>query len=275
MATDHRSPPPAGEPRPASPTAREALALGLLFALLLAVLASPSLQRAGTLQLEQAAERALASFAVARGLNAVISTVQEAEIGFSLGVNGSLKPGQVLDPLNDLVERFSLAALAAATLLWALQLLRELLLGPLPVLVLLLLTGAGYALLGLRRWGARELGQLSLRGMRVAAVVCSFALLTPHAIEAVHQSGPVQGRYAAASADLARALDAVEALADFDGLPSRDEVEQRVGQLAGFIDRLSRDAVAVLAVFLVEVLLVPLGVFWLGLRLLARNPATA
>lgn len=60
-------------------------------------------------------KRALVSFASARTLNAVISVVQGTEITVQpMGVGVVLTPGQVLDPVNDLVEKFSGAMLAAS-----------------------------------------------------------------------------------------------------------------------------------------------------------------
>ena len=65
----------------------------------------------GTEQVNAGMKRALASFAVSRTLNAVISVAQGTEVG--LGVV-SFAPGQVLDPVNDLVEQFSTLMLIAS-----------------------------------------------------------------------------------------------------------------------------------------------------------------
>ncbi|MCP4341264.1 MAG: hypothetical protein GY799_20865 [Desulfobulbaceae bacterium] len=48
-----------------------------------------------------------AAYATARGINALISTLQTSTIQVGLGVEGSITVGEVLDPLNDLIERFS------------------------------------------------------------------------------------------------------------------------------------------------------------------------
>lgn len=59
-------------------------------------------------------KRALVSFASARALNAVISVVQGTEVSAQpMGFGVVFTPGQVLDPVNDLVEKFSDAMLAA------------------------------------------------------------------------------------------------------------------------------------------------------------------
>lgn len=47
------------------------------------------------------------AFAVARGLNAIISTAQSTQVSFSIGAGLSMTVGEMLDPLNDLVEQYS------------------------------------------------------------------------------------------------------------------------------------------------------------------------
>lgn len=47
------------------------------------------------------------AYASARGINALVSMLQSTEIGISFGVSGTLSIGEILDPLNDLIERFS------------------------------------------------------------------------------------------------------------------------------------------------------------------------
>ncbi|MDD4927805.1 MAG: hypothetical protein PHP85_00835 [Gallionella sp.] len=65
-------------------------------------------------QIDDGFKRAVASFAVARVLNGVISVAQGTEISISLGVGATLTPGQILDPVNDLVEQFSELMLIAS-----------------------------------------------------------------------------------------------------------------------------------------------------------------
>lgn len=63
-------------------------------------------------------KRALAVAAVARGFNGVISVAQGTEVAVApVGVGVTLTIGEILDPLNDLVERFSALALVASVAL--------------------------------------------------------------------------------------------------------------------------------------------------------------
>lgn len=56
-------------------------------------------------QIDAGLQRSFISFAVARGLNGVISLIQSIEVDFILFP--AFNPGELLDPLNDLVESFS------------------------------------------------------------------------------------------------------------------------------------------------------------------------
>lgn len=66
-------------------------------------------------QVEEGLKRALTSFAVARLLNGVISVAQGTEVSIAPGgLGANLTPGQILDPVNDLVEQFSELMLIAS-----------------------------------------------------------------------------------------------------------------------------------------------------------------
>lgn len=66
-------------------------------------------------QVDAGLKRSLISFATARALNAVISVAQGTEIAVQpLGFGITLTVGQVLDPVNDLVEQFSSLMLMAS-----------------------------------------------------------------------------------------------------------------------------------------------------------------
>ncbi len=61
-------------------------------------------------------KRALAAAAIARGLNGVISVAQGTELAIQpAGVGVNFTPGEILDPINDLVERFSWIMLLASS----------------------------------------------------------------------------------------------------------------------------------------------------------------
>jgi hypothetical protein len=94
---------------------RKALWTGLAVIAAVAAL-SGHIDTTGQRYAGEAFTRALVTFAVARTLNGVISVAQGTEVAVEpggVGVNFSV--GQVLDPINDLVERFSAVMLVATS----------------------------------------------------------------------------------------------------------------------------------------------------------------
>lgn len=98
-------------------------------ALLLFVLALSSVtsvDRYAEREYEALFQRAFITFALARTLNGAISAVQGTELALQpAGVGVTLTPGEVLDPVNDLVERFSWIMLAATISLGVQQVLLD------------------------------------------------------------------------------------------------------------------------------------------------------
>jgi len=100
------------------------LVLGIL-CVLLSVL--PVWEQQTQLQLQQTMNQSVVTFALARGLNGVISVIQETEVAVQpAGVGVSFEPGQILDPVNDLVESFSDVMLASSLVLGSLRIFTEL-----------------------------------------------------------------------------------------------------------------------------------------------------
>jgi len=80
----------------------------------------------GREHVDTAFKRALAAAAIARGLNGVISVAQGTELGIQpAGVGVNFAPGEILDPVNDLVERFSWIMLLASSSLGVQKVLLE------------------------------------------------------------------------------------------------------------------------------------------------------
>ena len=115
------------EPRP--DTSRGLVRRGvatLLVAVVVALSWSQVLDRTALNETGNTLKRALAAFAVARGLNGVISVAQGTELAIQpVGVGVTLTVGEVLDPLNDLVEDFAWLALFACVSLGTQMLLAE------------------------------------------------------------------------------------------------------------------------------------------------------
>ncbi|WP_301102391.1 hypothetical protein [Propionivibrio sp.] len=90
----------------------------LLLALIVACSWLAPLEPIANEQVEASLKRALISFATARALNAVISAAQGTEVAVQpAGVGINFAPGQILDPINDLVEQFAQLMLVASVAL--------------------------------------------------------------------------------------------------------------------------------------------------------------
>lgn len=77
-------------------------------------------------QLTSMLKTTLAVYAVARGLNAVISVGQGTEVAIEpMGIGVTLAPGEALDPLNDLVEQVSSILLLASASIGVQKILLE------------------------------------------------------------------------------------------------------------------------------------------------------
>ena len=74
----------------------------------------------------EALKRAAFTYAITRGINGVVSVIQDTEIAFSpAGVGVTLAVGEILDPINDLIERFSLVMLISTVSLGIQKILLE------------------------------------------------------------------------------------------------------------------------------------------------------
>ncbi|MBW8457164.1 MAG: hypothetical protein WA146_12775 [Thiobacillus sp.] len=79
----------------------------ILLGLILFAAWSPKMDAPAMEQVDAGLKRAFVTFATARAFNAAISVAQGTEVSLSFGAGVTLSVGEVLDPINDLVEQFS------------------------------------------------------------------------------------------------------------------------------------------------------------------------
>ena len=159
----------------------------------LAPLDAPAMRQA-----DAGLKRALVSFATARLLNGVISVAQGTEASVQpFGVGVTFAPGQILDPVNDLVEQFSHLMLAASVAFGVQKALISI--GSYwPVSLALSAAALGWWWLHLRRtsvpyWLSRLLVILLM--LRFAVPVVKGRLLTRHTgLPPLAQGGKPSGR---------------------------------------------------------------------------------
>ena len=256
-------------------------ALALVVAVALAWLGV--LDRVAASELDAAFKRSFATFAIARSLNGVISLVQDADVSVSpVGVGVSVSPGELLDPLNDLLEQFSTLAFTALTALgiqkFALQLSDSLLLN-------LLLSAAATLWLVARFWSRA----ISLQAPAARALVFALALrfLVPAfaLATALVDRSLLTPEFEAAKASLQLSSDAAEAAAApraaaepagigeqitrwWESAKAGIDVRERVERIRAIVENAAEPLVTLAVVFLLQSIVLPLAFLALGAQLL-------
>ena len=237
-----------------------------------------------TTRVEESLTRALASFALARVTNGVISVIQESEVAVSpAGVGLNLALGQILDPLNDMVERFSWVMLVALTSLGVQRFLIEVspwlgiqLLGSLALLLWL----AG---LWLGHWIRVDLAFLGKR-LLFLAIVVRFAVPLTAALNQTTYEYFLADRYSVASSSIAETnteLQLVEVIPEtgeseswWQQITSRlKQAEQAIDfeRIQNWLKQRSSQMVDsfldLLVVFLLNTVILPIAFLWGVFRL--------
>ncbi len=274
------------------PPARGRAGLALLIgALALALAWSGHADRLGTQAVEAGLQRALLAFGLARTLNGVISVVQGTEVAVQpAGVGINLAPGQILDPVNDLVERFSWVMLVASTAFGVERLLIEILAWPgvtVALGVLFMLLGVAY---GMRRgWLAERRGwllRLALFALVMRFLVPSLALVgeavhahfvAPRYVEAIAGLEEVSGRIDELRAPAPGGTDPAdwsERLRRwFADTGEALDVSQRLAAVQELANQAIDRTVELTAVFVFQTIVFPLAFLWLmrgAYRMLVR-----
>lgn len=249
----------------------------LLASLLMALAWLQPMDDAAKLQAEAGLKRALATFAAARALNAVISVAQGTEVAVEpAGVGVTFTPGQVLDPVNDLVEQFS-SLMLVASVSFGVQ--RTLLAVGGHWAVSAVLTGLLLAWVVLRWRGNRRLDRWLL-----LVVLLRFAMpAVTLGSEAAFQWF-LADRYQASQAALSLGTEQVDALTLTPPIETpaagwRERAERwwtqagsaldvgaRMDALTQAASAMTEHIIELIVVFLLQTLILPLGLLWLCWR---------
>lgn len=238
----------------------------------------PAPQQAALDNAEAGLKRALATYAVARVLNAAISVAQHTQLSVQpWGVGLVTAPGQALAPLNDLIDQFSTLMLAASVgfgvHILLIQIGAHWLLSLALTVAVLAWAAAAWRREGVPRWLAR---------LVVVLVVVRFA--APLGALGSDWSYRVfmADRYATAQAEIDRAsvllrpaatpapeaavpnveqpsvLDRAKGL--LPKLPDVTKIPQQVKQAA---EQAVRHVIDLIVVFVLQTLVVPLVILWM------------
>lgn len=268
------------------------LSITLLLLLLMGLIQEGSLDRIGHEQTEAGFKRALLVFAVSRGLNGVISVAQGTEVAVEpVGIGLNFKPGEILDPINDLVERFSWVMLASSASFGIQRVLLDVMASP---WLTYTTVGAVLALL-LVLWqpGGRRLGAVGRLVCRLALVLLILrfsiiliaiggerfyqAFLEPQYSESREQLERAAGNLGEVNSELQPNLPPTgdESLLDqarrvYNSAAKAVDVDARMAAFSRAAADISEHAINMIVVFLMQTVLFPLVSLWLLWQLLKR-----
>ncbi|MEM9603984.1 MAG: hypothetical protein AAGA11_14050 [Pseudomonadota bacterium] len=183
-------------------------------ALVIALAQSRWLDDTSAGHIDGALQRALVAFAVARALNGVVSVAQGTEFALEpAGIGVNFAPGQVLDPINDMVERFAWVMLAASSSLGMQKALLSMSAWWLTTALLagtLLAAVAGVAF----GWWRRPRFAFWLKRLLLVMLVLRFAVPVTVLMGELAYRQFLAPQYAAAQADLEATRDRISSLND-------------------------------------------------------------
>jgi hypothetical protein len=264
-------------------------AFSILLVLLVVLSFSESLDLKSSEQLDSAFKRSLTTFALARGLNGLISVIQGTEVSLApAGVGLNFAPGEIVDPINDMVERFSWVMLASSVSLGVQQVMLHLGETVLFKTVLALITLFFLMLYWIERLRAAKLYEWSLKVLLITVILrFSVPLLViinegvyehvlagsyQHSNEVVFNTSEeikamiktVQSDQENTSADVQAPWYTFESLnvnKKFDRY--REKLEETI---QGFIDKFNEameSIINLITIFVINSILVPLVALWL------------
>lgn len=235
---------------------------------------------------QQTLTRALVTFAIARTLNGVISTAQGTELSLEPGgVGVSFHIGEILDPINDLIERFSVVMLVATSSLG----LQNVLLGITAWWGLSVLLAAAAAVTLVTLWTPKSIpvsAQLARRWLLIIALV-RFAVPVLMITTTLVFDEFLAEEHAAATQALEQTGSEIEDISEQAAPPAPEEDPSLVNQLGSMLgeslrslnarDRIEQlrvraaDAVEhvinLIVIFAFQTILLPLAFLWFVVEL--------
>ena len=254
---------------------REPAAWAILLALAAAAALAgwaPVADRRGEAYLQASFARTLAALAATRGLDGAISLLQSSEVSFSFGPGGSVGIGQVLDPINDLVEQYASLLLTSTTAVGVQRLGLEIsralgwwLLLPAAAVLGLAAVAGGNRRRSLLGWTRRLFCIAVFARLAIPTAACVDELVSARFLESGYQQA------AAAVATTTEKLEAVETAEAqkpwYERLNPVDYVGERAQKLYEAVGSVGESIVNLAVYFTISTIVLPLGTLWLLARL--------
>ncbi|MDH5711530.1 MAG: hypothetical protein OEZ15_07710 [Gammaproteobacteria bacterium] len=237
-------------------------------------------------------QRSLVSFAIAKGLNGAISIVQGTEVALEpAGVGVVLTPGQILDPANDLVERFSWVMLICTVSLG----IQSILLTIFSSFYFSITVAASLLLVLLFVWKPLVmpdmLKNISVRVVGFLVILRFFipvmavtsegiyqAFLEPMYTESTQQLESTDKAITEISKESATVSAESKEISWYEALTENInstidafDVDKRVAELKAEVENLTNHIIDLIVIFTMQTILFPLLFLWLSLKLIKAN----
>lgn len=249
----------------------------LIISLLLSVLRP--LDKYATQYIDENIVSALLTYGAARSINAGISVVKEIEFSISVGAGVTASPGAALDPLDDLIERFSWVVMMAITSLGIQKLLLTIVGSQLATLILALVSFLYLIFLWKRKGAPATLLTQCVCVVLFTRFALVFVLLTNYVIEQAFideskqqsiqniQMSPIANDYSNITSEqenkiqedgildsLKRKFDAVS-----DSVASKME---SIKLLTEAVTDALEDILHLIAIFILQTIILPIALLW-------------
>lgn len=277
-----------------NPTIRPKLAWTLLAIAAVAAALSGLVDGAGEHYAEKAFTRALVTFAVSRTLNGAISVAQGTEVAVEpAGVGVIFSVGQILDPINDLVERFSAVMLVATSSLGLQNVLLDI--TAWWGMDLLLVAAAGFLLVALW-WRGTAGGKVQNVAIRAFLIALFLRFAIPMLVVGTNLVFDtfLAAEQTAATEALEETSTEIEEISEEAGRPPPED-QSLIDQLGSMIDdslesmnvsaRLERlreqvanaseHIINLIVIFVFQTVILPLVILWLLVQILKSLAARA
>lgn len=252
----------------------------LLLAFLLVLNLTHYADRAGDNYFDKALKNAAVTFAVARVLNGIISVIQHVEVAATpAGVGLSAAPGQILDPLNDMVEQFSTVMLMATVSLAIQKLLlsfsgwwaAKIVIASLLLLLMTLLMLDHFKNVGQVNKGTLYKFILLLLFVRFAL---PFVAISSSIVEALFLNAPIQAKtekLQLIELSAAAVIEADDGMKWHENLITSGKnlinVKENVALLKEALTQSISTIIDLIALFIIQTILLPLAFLYLALKL--------
>lgn len=244
---------------------------------------------------EQGIKRTLITYAISRSLNGVISVAQGTEVAVSpAGIGLNFAPGQILDPVNDLIERFSWIVLASGTSLGIQRIFLEISSSSSITWLLTILIGLGILVIWFYKpveGDANNYRQLLNKALVILILVRFSIPLIAVLNEALYISY-LQPKYELAQAELEKTSEQFQVINDSSDSEYKEQISQqdqgksllekaerwinntqqsldinqRMASLKQAASDISHQVINMIVVFVVQTIIFPLLFLWILIR---------